>query len=768
MARIDASAPGPAATARALATRVFGRKGPDRSGSADARGLVPQGADGQLRSALEALGHAILRFDGERLQVIAGEGAIDACADILGMRGEGPGAVTDALTEQDPQLAEAMHSLHRDGVPFERIVMGRGGAVTVRGLTSGALALLELTASRAPAPGPGAGPADLAELRGFLEAQGDPMFIVDREGHVLVANRAWLDAVDIKDLDEARRLGPAADRPGLELAVQADAAGEPRERVWWLSSAGGRRALRTRATPLGGGLTAVCSRDETVMQSAAESRARQEAAFGRILDQINDAVAIFGPDQRLRTHNPAFAQLWDLEPAWLADRPPHGSLLDRLRQAGRLPELVDYGRFRAEELARYERLEPSPEAVWRIAGERLLRVRDLPYPDGGLVLVFSDITSEVRLKSQFNHLIQVQQATLDKLTDAVAVFGADARLKLSNDSFSRLWGLPASVLSSAPAFDDIVERCVVRLHDMHFWRDLKGRITDPDPGVRAALQGEVTADGRILSWQSRPLPDGATLVSFADVTDTRRLEGALADRQLALDAAEQLKRDFISSVSYELRTPLTTILGYAELLQTAEKGLSGQGRGWLSAVRSAAADLARSVEDILTFAEIDAGELSLNKGPTDVQALLEQTESRWRDRAADLGVTLELDTGGAGGSLDADGQALGRALDHLLDRALRQTPAGGWVRLTARRTQGEVCLEVSDNGRGVPFHIQARIFDRFSGEEGSGAGLGMALVKAIVELHGGWVALESEPGAGATFACHIPDGAPGEGGVPLG
>jgi signal transduction histidine kinase len=492
--------------------------------------------------------------------------------------------------------------------------------------------------------------------------------------------------------------------------------------------------------------------------------ARQSSALDRVLDVVADGVAMFDADRRLVFHNDAFARLWGLEPAWLAEGPTHGVLLDRLRRLGRLPETSDFSRFRAEELARHQRLEASPQAVWRVAGERLLGVVSLPRPAGGLILVFSDITSEVRLKSQFNHLIQVQQATLDKLTDAVAVFGPDARLKLHNDAFRTLWRLPPEAVADQAAFDDIAERCIARLHDRRFWVELKGRICDPDPAARAAVHGEVAvADARRLTWQSRPLPDGATLVSFADVTDARRVEAALLDREVALGKAEALTREFVGSVSYELRTPLTTILGYAELLEAAGDGLSPRARGWVGAVRSAAADLGRLVDDILTFAELDAGELALELEETDMVLRARAASARWAPAASEGGVTISLDGLDETAALLADAARLDRILDHLVEHALRRTPPGGRIELSVRRSPGEVCLRVADSGRSIPFHIQAHIFDRFRGDEGTGAGIGLALVKALVELHGGWVAFESEPGRGAVFALHLPEaGAPGD------
>jgi len=109
------------------------------------------------------------------------------------------------------------------------------------------------------------------------------------------------------------------------------------------------------------------------------------------------------------------------------------------------------------------------------------------------------------------------------------------------------------------------------------------------------------------------------------------------------------------------------------------------------------------------------------------------------------------------GLIRADARRLGQILDHLIENAVGQTPAEGKVSLVARRANGEVQIQVSDTGRGIPFHVQAHIFDRFVGRERGGPGLGLALVKALIELHGGWVALESEPGLGATFTCHLPE-----------
>jgi signal transduction histidine kinase len=372
--------------------------------------------------------------------------------------------------------------------------------------------------------------------------------------------------------------------------------------------------------------------------------------------------------------------------------------------------------------------------------------------------LFSDITGELRTRAEYNGLIQVHQATLDKLNDAVAVFASDGRLRLHNDAFERFWAVTKAQLEDAGDFDGVAELGVRRLHDMAFWRELKARVADIDPQSRQPQMGEArTGDDRIVAWQSRPLPDGATLIGFADVTDTKRLEKALADRSAALTEAERLKRDFVGNVSYELRTPLTTIIGYSELLDHAADGLNDRSRGHVAAVRAAATQLAHSIDDVLDMAQIDAGEMALDLGDTPVQALLEETVERMRRLATENDVSLELAVDPGIGVIRADSKRLAQSLDHLIDNAIRQSPKAGLVTIGARRAMGEIQITITDRGRGIPFHVQAHIFDRFVGRDRGGPGLGLALVKALIELHGGWVALESEPGDGATFTCHLPE-----------
>ena len=173
-----------------------------------------------------------------------------------------------------------------------------------------------------------------------------------------------------------------------------------------------------------------------------------------------------------------------------------------------------------------------------------------------------------------------------------------------------------------------------------------------------------------------------------------RQQSALADRSAALAEAERLKRDFVGNVSYELRTPLTTIIGYSELLERAD-GISERGRNHVAAVRAAATQLARSIDDVLDMAQIDAGEMALEIEDIRVSDLLLNAQERALKDAQLGAVTLAVECDEDVGLIRGDGKRLAQTLDHLVENALRQTPPGGRVTLSARRALGEMREQLS-------------------------------------------------------------------------
>ena len=719
---------------------------------------------GELDAATAAFDEAFLAVEGDQVRLVWGEETLRACAEALGLRPQNADCapqVVKALGETSPEASAGLKALITSGRSCRFEVFADKGphlvaapppgvTLVIEGKSSGATAWIRLAIAGAKAS-LSSGP--FAQMAEHLPA---PCWISTRDGRVVWANAAWLKAVEAPDLDGAVKQNLSLDAGADALAHEALEQKGRREGFRWLTIAGQRRAFQIIAEPMGEAYVCAYALDVTEAEESREALKRHAKAHDETLDSLEDAVAIFGPEKQLTFHNRAFEKLWDLEPAWLAERPTHGEWLDRLRQKRRLPETSDYAGFKGREAEFFSLTHTADDEMWTLPDGRSLRIVRQPHPLGGLLILFSDKTGELKLKAQFNSLIQVQKSTLDQLNDAVSVYGSDGRLRLRNQAFDRFWNLASDDISGVVDFTSIAELCLPLVHDRGFWAELKARITDTDPLARAPQKGEIKiSDGRLAQWRTQPLPDGAMLVAFSDITATRSLEKAIEARDEALGESVRLKRDFVANVSYELRTPLTTIVGYADLLHAQSSGDTKQ-KAYLESIQSAAQELARSIDDVLDMAQIDAGEMEITIAEARLLDIVAETGARLAEAFKARKLHFDYQGIKEAGAVRVDARRLGQALDHLLGNAIRNASPESTVVLRAQKDGDNLVLEVAYSGRGIPYHVQAHIFDRYIGRERGGPGLGLALVKALVELHDGWITLESEPNEGASFKIHLP------------
>jgi signal transduction histidine kinase len=521
---------------------------------------------------------------------------------------------------------------------------------------------------------------------------------------------------------------------------------------------GARRALRIHMAPAAGGVGALAL-DVTDLETAREDLDRIMQAHDETLDALDEAVVVFGPDRRLLFHNRAFELLWGIDPAFLAERPSHGAWLDHLKQKRLCPPHANYQDWRTTELLAYgETGDDLPENVWELPQGRTLRVARRRHPLGGLLLIFSDMTNELQLRSQYAALLKAQSAALDRLHEGIVVFGLDGRLRLYNAAFAAMWKLEAANLETGMDFDRLCGMLEPLHHDHAEWRRLRARISDPDPNVRAEYRTELRrSDGATISMLTRPLPDGATLIAFMDITADKRVEDALRERAEAFEQADRLKTELVENVSYQLRTPLQTIHGYAEVLAKLMAGpLNDRQRDQLHMILAASEALSKLIDTVLDVALIEAKRLELSLADVAVADIVKEAAAITAAKAQDADVTLRLQVDENAGVIRADPQRLKQVLVNLISNALRFSPRGGEIRIEAARNEGDLRLAVIDEGSGMDPEDQAAAFDHFVSGDRRGAGLGLALVRSFIELHGGWVALKSEPGQGVEVVCHLP------------
>jgi signal transduction histidine kinase len=407
----------------------------------------------------------------------------------------------------------------------------------------------------------------------------------------------------------------------------------------------------------------------------------------------------------------------------------------------------------------YRALE-AREDMWHLPGGRTLRVVTTPNPEGGVTYLFDDVTERLDLERRFDSLIRVQGETLDNLAEAVAVFASDGRLRLHNPAFAKMWKLAPEVLAERPHIEAVIAWCAPLHTEDATLRALRTTITSI--GQREPVSGRLERrDGSVIDCATLSLPDGATLVTFQDVTDTVHVERALRERNEALETADQIKVDFLHHVSYELRSPLTNIIGFAHFLGDAATGpLNVKQAEYLGYITLSTNALLAIINDILDLATIDAGAMPLNLGPVDIRRTMDEAAEGIRDRLLNSGIRLDIRATSEIGSFTADERRVRQILYNLLSNAIGFSPSGGSVSLTAERRSDAVVFSVTDQGPGIPQDMKDKIFKSFEsdplGSRHRGAGLGLSIVRSFVELHGGTVELDSAVGRGTTVICTFP------------
>lgn len=666
------------------------------------------------------------------------------------LRGDGDGA-----------LGGAVRDLVQDGRPF-RHTADADGTILEGMLHAGhPVVFVERAAGEPRGPAAFEGDSVSERLARLLSAGPHPAWVADGGDDLVWANRAYAEAVGVSEADAlAGRSEPLLDTNArtelLGAGSEAGAAGlAPRRQRVQTVVAGERRTFDVSADERDGAVAALAV-DLTEDVARLATRSRELESHAATFDRLATAIAIFGPDRRLTFYNAAFQTLWHLPSALLEQAPPEERVLDQLRADRRLPETADFKAWKRDQLRGYETREGF-ERWWHLPDGQTLRVIANPGPDGGVTYIYENVTEQLALERRYNALTRAQAETIDNLGEGIATFGPDGLLRLANPAF---WTLTAAdpaevgthvsaVAATAPAGEQAA------------WGGLIERVTGLSDHRTAADGRLERAGGQVLDYAVLPLPDGSTLATFTDVTDRVNVARALLEKNNALVEADRLKNAFIEHVSYELRSPLNTIIGFTQLLARPETGhLTERQRTYADHISTSSEALLTIIDGILDLATIDAGIMELDLGTVDVAATVRHVLDGLKDRVAEAALDIRLDVAGDAHSFEGDAQRVRQILFNLMSNAVAHSPHGGAVAITARREADTVAISVRDHGPGIAQDKMEAVFERFmtTGAQGrrGGVGLGLSLVKGFVELHGGSVAVAPVAGPGAEVVVRFP------------
>ncbi|BBL52771.1 alkaline phosphatase [Bartonella quintana] len=594
---------------------------------------------------------------------------------------------------------------------------------------------------------------ELRMQRNLLDLIQEPVWIQDCEGKVCFINRAFREMTGFRE--DSNKVVDLFNETTQRQTDETETIFQ--EHVHTVIGGERYRFHLTRITTTEG--MAAFARDDSAYENLSNELRRVLQSHCETLDQISTAVAIFDTNQKLKFCNHAFKILWPLENSFLESEPSHTLLLERLREKGLIGENPDWRTWKEELFKAYRQTE-SNQQIWNLPDGRTVRVISSPHPQGGVTWLYENLTEKIDLERRYNTLIKIQGETLDKLSEGVVVFATDGRLRLSNPALSKLWSLPYNLLVEGTHITQLQSYCsplTVGKEWDWFTKFITGFAEKRDTySGRMDLK-----NGMIIDYTLVPLPNGETMLTFVNVTDTIYVARALQEKNETLESADRLRNEFVQHVSYELRTPLTNIIGFSDILRDQIFGsINERQKEYLGHIHSESSTLLNIVNDILDLATLDAGIMELNIKSVNIADAMVQAVARVEERLNGRHITLLQQISPSLNFISADATRLHQIFVNILSNAINFATEASTIEFCAEEQDNNIVFSVHNEGSDIPKDILDRIFKRFSSHSHhggrAGAGLGLSLVKSFVELHNGHVEILTGAGQGTTVQCFFP------------
>lgn len=731
----------------------------------------------------------LLELSPARPVVVRPDGKIEADSRLLRELGisRSPNRLTDLAGEEEglnPQdvdrLTEAVReaALTGERVQLQARVSGSGRVLDIRGAPApapepaGTLVLWFFDASIAESERQKLSQrlaqteAALDALTRLIEAAPFPMWYRGPDLTLGLVNSAFVEAVEGRDAADviARASELVGDtEEARAAALEAIESGKPLSKKQAAIVKGERRMLQIVNVPLPTGAVAGFALDIQELEDARVELARNIQSQRDLVDRMAAGAAQFDSERNLSFYNQPFAAMAQIEPEWLNEKPEFDRVIERMRENNRLPETRDFPSWKAERKEWFTSAEEVIEEDWMLPGGDHWRIVAQPLPDGGLRLFLEDRTEQVRLASARDTLLRVRSATFDNLFEAVGVFSSDGRLYLWNRRFSQVWGFDEDQLAEHPRVDELLPIIASKLVDPKGAGQIREMVRKTT-AEREPANGRLSlTDGRQFEFAAVPLPDGNALFTLVDVTDSSRIEAALRERATALEQADRVKTDFVANMSYELRTPLTSIGGFAQMLAQGYAGeLAPAASDYVQAILESVERLSKLIDDVLDLTQADQIGMVLERERVDLGGLCRTAVETARRRTREKGQKLESEIAESTGIVIGDARRLRESVEHVLANAIAYTDRGGKIALKSWGDEEQAVVQISDNGAGIAKKDLPRVFNRFDriahdGVRGEAAlGLGLPLTRQFIEAHGGKVDLVSARGKGTTVTLTIP------------
>jgi signal transduction histidine kinase len=505
-------------------------------------------------------------------------------------------------------------------------------------------------------------------------------------------------------------------------------------------------------------------RDLTKETVAEERAATAQARLIDAIESIPECFMLLDAADRLVVCNGRYRELY----APVAHLCVPGTPFEEICRASALAGLPAVARGREEEWVR-DRLArhnaPHFAMEERKIGERWFQVSERRTHDGGTVVLHTEITGVKRREPELAEKTALLSATLDHMEQGLLVLDADRHIKIWNERWLELMDLPRALVDVGRPFGPLMRFAAARgdygpgeiealvAQEIELFNRHEGRLTL----VR-------TTGARVVEVRRAMMPDGGMLITYADITEEKRVEADLRRAKDEAELASRSKTEFLANMSHELRTPLNAIIGFSDILMGQIFGPLGDQRygDYARDIRDSGLHLLTLINDVLDVSKVEFGKVELIEEAVDIVAIAASCARLMRDRADTAGIRLVQDLASDLPLLQGDSRRLKQILLNLLSNAVKFTPSGGRVAIRAAAGADGFRLIIEDTGIGIakqdldkamrPFgQIDSRLARKYQG-----TGLGLPLARSMAELHGGRLEIDSTPGHGTVATLWLP------------
>ena len=458
----------------------------------------------------------------------------------------------------------------------------------------------------------------------------------------------------------------------------------------------------------------------------------------QIFESVNTGVAIYGPDTKLDFYNNAYKDLWQLSTEFLDSKPSYVEIIEDIRIRKRLPGHRNFQDFKSQRVQLFKSLTEDYEDMLYLPNGKVLHNRIVPHPYGGIIFIQEDVTKNLSMEGRYQTLQAVQKETLNSMAEGIAVFGSDGILKLYNPAYLGVFKCDDIASDDELHIQELSQKISMRLHEKN--QDRQGELRQTLLNLaldRKAQSGTVKLPrGRIIRYSVVPLPDGANLNSFLDITDSVKAADNLKAKNEALKKMDQFKSEFITRASINLKTPLNSILGFSEILEGEYMGsLTIEQKDYIELIQEEGNRILDMVDNIIDMTALEAPRESIKRSNADLNDLFSEVRTYLNHPQSRKKVRVVFDVDQNLSKFPLDAEKFKRAFFSLFFQLSEHFEELNKITMLAALERKSMLITISASYKAGLIGDEQK--ENLTDDDGGGLNNHFSLAKNLVESHEG-------------------------------